>query len=277
MSETSSTTPPASEQAPVPAPAPAKPKSGLALAAMILGILAMVAAVIPGLSFVAFVPALTGLVLGIVALATKTTERVKALVGVILGPIAIIVAIIVSVAFVASTITPNATLDKPAAEQSQAAEPQEPAEPAAPEVGTRENPAPAGSTVEISDNSGPIWNVTLGAATLNANDVIAAENQFNDPADAGSQYVLVPITYTYVGTQTGTPWIDVEVVFVTASGTTHEQEFVVVPSPITDISELYPGGSATGNLVVMVPSADIESGAWAIGSLFGDKFFVAVQ
>ena len=89
---------------PAAAPTPPKPKSGLTLAALILGIVAMLCAVIPGLSFIAFVPALVALVLGIIGLASKAPGRGKALAGVILGPVAFIVAIIVSVSFIAGGV-----------------------------------------------------------------------------------------------------------------------------------------------------------------------------
>lgn len=78
-----------------------KPRSALALWAMIAGIVALVGATIPGLSFVAWMPALAAIVLGIIALVKKTPRRGQALTGVILGPIAWIVAIVVSVGFIA--------------------------------------------------------------------------------------------------------------------------------------------------------------------------------
>jgi hypothetical protein len=261
---------------PTPAP-PAKPKSGLATAALVLGIVAIVSAVIPGLSFVAWVPAVVALTLGTVALVRKSGGRGKALSGVILGPIAIIIAIGVSIAAIAG-LAPridNAP-DGPAPVTSEPDKEQENEPEPATEEGTRANPAPAGSTVEISDNSGPIWSVTIGAANLNAGDVIAAENQFNTPADAGFQYALVPVTYTYVGAQTGTPWLDLDIEFVSKAGTTHEQAFVVIPTPVTDIGELYAGASATGNIAIMIPSVDVEAGAWTISTLFSEKYFVKV-
>ncbi|MFZ2964885.1 MAG: DUF4190 domain-containing protein [Rhodoglobus sp.] len=127
-------TPDAVPAPPVPAaaPTPPKPKSGLTLAALILGIVAMLCAVIPGLSFIAFVPALVALVLGIIGLASKAPGRGKALAGVILGPVAFIVAIIVSVSFIAggvrSTVddtepTPIAAPESPSAEEEPEPEP----------------------------------------------------------------------------------------------------------------------------------------------------------
>ena len=191
-----STTPHSTIPASVPPAAPPARSSGLSIAALAVGIAAFVSAVIPGLSFVAFIPALVAIGLGIAALVSRAGARGAAVAGLVLGPVSLIVAIIVSVAFAASVVTPQSgpapVEDSPAAE----APVEEPAAPAA-EVGTRENPAPAGTVVEITDASGPVWRVELGAANLNAGDVIAAENQFNEPADAGSQYVLVPVTFTY--------------------------------------------------------------------------------
>lgn len=254
-------------------PTPAA-KSALTLWALIVAIVAIVSAIIPGLSFLAWVPAVIATILGIVGLVSKRAGRGKAITAVILGPVALLVAIVVSFGTIAvglsgasTTTKPNGVVDAPAD-----------AEPATPEVGTRENPAPAGSTVVLSDNSGEIYEVDFGKATLDANALIAAENMFNSPPDAGMQYILVPVTFTYVGAETGTPWIDISFAFVSAAGTTHDgtSTFVVAPSPITEINELYPGATASGNLVLMVPSADVEKGALTVSTLFGEKFFVAL-
>lgn len=81
--------------------AAAKPKSPVALWAMIAGIVAIVSAIIPGLSFVAWIPAVAAIALGVIALIKKTPRRGQALTGVVLGPIAWLVAIIVSVGLIA--------------------------------------------------------------------------------------------------------------------------------------------------------------------------------
>ena len=266
-------------------PAAVKPRNGLGLAAMIIAIVACFFALIPGVSFIAFIPALAALGLGIAGLVSKRGSRGQALTAVIVGPVALLIAIFVSIGTVASTITPDLSANDDPAVQAPADEPDEPAEadaeeeepePAPVAEGTRQNPASAGSTIVISDNTGPIWEITLDAATLNANDIIANENMFNEAPDAGHQYVMVPVTYTYVGTESGTPWIDVQIAFVSAAGTTHENTFAVAPSPVTEINELYPDASASGNFVVMAPSDNIEGGAWAISTFLSDKYFVAV-
>jgi len=271
------TTPVTPEPTPYAAVPPTAPKkSALPLWALIVAIVAIVSAIIPGLSFIAWIPAVAATVLGIIALVTKAAGRGKAITAVILGPIALLVAIIVSVGTFAAGVSDSlpsvdsateSTTDEPEAE-----------EPEAVEEGTRENPAAAGSTVVISDNSGEIYEVAFGKANLDATKAIAAENMFNDKADKGFRYIIVPVTFTYVGTETGTPWIDVQLEYVSAAGTTHDSSstYAVAPKPIIDINELYPDASATGNLVLMVPEADIEKGTLAVSTIFSEKYFVAI-
>jgi hypothetical protein len=90
-------------------------------------------------------------------------------------------------------------------------------------------------------------------------------------------YVLVPVTATYIGAESGTPWVDISVKFVTASGNTIEQAFVVSPNEFSDIAELYTGASGTGNLVFAMTPADLEDGVFAVSSLFGDPTFIAAK
>jgi hypothetical protein len=70
-----------------------KPKE-VALSAVVLGSLAVVLAVIPGADFVAFVPGLLALVMGIFGLRDPSQGSRRSLAGVILGPVAIVVSIL---------------------------------------------------------------------------------------------------------------------------------------------------------------------------------------
>ncbi|KQV26664.1 hypothetical protein [Yonghaparkia sp. Root332] len=93
--------PPPAPPAAAPSSATPKPRSALALWAMIVGIVAMVSAVIPGLSFAAWIPAIAAIALGVIALIRRTPRRGQALTGVVLGPLAWVTAIIVSVGLIA--------------------------------------------------------------------------------------------------------------------------------------------------------------------------------
>ena len=80
-----------------PTPIPPAAKGGLSRAALVVGIVAALLAVIPGPSFVAFIPAITAIVLGLVTLIRKRPTPKRSIAAMMLGAIALIVAIIVSV------------------------------------------------------------------------------------------------------------------------------------------------------------------------------------
>jgi hypothetical protein len=114
------TTPPTA----IPAePAAPKQKNGVGLAALIVGIVAFFFAVIPVLSFIAWLPALVAIGLGIAGLAVKNKKRAQALIGLLLGVLAMIVGLIVSltaVVGVASSISDSIKTAAPGAAASQA-------------------------------------------------------------------------------------------------------------------------------------------------------------
>ena len=139
-----------------------------------------------------------------------------------------------------------------------AEEPQAPPAPG-PEEGARENPLPYGQTVTVYDTvtEEQLWAVTT-SAPVDATADIAAANQFNEPPAAGNAYLAIPVTVTWLGSEPVIPWTDwqngIDVAFVTDAGTTHQMEFVVQPWPaISDIAELYQGGSASFTTVVQAP------------------------
>jgi hypothetical protein len=78
---------------------PGEPRrsNGVGLAALIVGIVALVLAAIPFASFVAFLPALAAIALGIVGLVLAGRRRGTAIAGLILGGVALLVAIVISV------------------------------------------------------------------------------------------------------------------------------------------------------------------------------------
>lgn len=143
--------------------------------------------------------------------------------------------------------------------------------------GSRENPGQPGlDVITFSENGEPVWEVTVAAATWDAWDAVRAENQFNDPPREGFQYVLLPVTATYRGADTGLAWIDIDIKFVTADGRTFEKAPVVTPGALSDVSELYAGGVAEGNLVFEVPSDAIADATWAVKyGYFSDPMFFA--
>lgn len=116
-------------------------------------------------------------------------------------------------------------------------------------------------------NLGP-FTVRLTRVDLNADATILAVNQFNEPAPAGSQFVLVDITFS--NTSTEEAWVTSELWFELRDslGKTHDSfGGRVLPSPLPIIDAVPPNSSVSGQLAFIVSSdaiegATIEVNAW---------------
>ncbi|MBD5382194.1 DUF4190 domain-containing protein [Clavibacter sepedonicus] len=265
--------------------APAGPSGGkgLAIASLIVSIVAFLGAFIPFLNYVVFIPAIVAIVLAIVALARHKAGKPLALAGLIVGVLALVLSVILAVVYTvgfAAAVSESLPRSE-GGSRSSAAPLDETEEEAGPAVGTRENPAPIGTVVTGLSGGSPEWEVTLGAPVLDANAAVTSENMFNDPAPAGTQYAMVPVTVKYVGTESASPMFEIGVEYVSAAGTTHttSDSFAVAPEPQFDsINELFPGASGTGNVVIAIPTADAAAGTWAVRpGILADPYYFAAQ
>lgn len=273
-----------------PAPAPKK-TNGKAVAALILGILALLGSWIPFANIVSILMGIAALILGILGVKAARSGvggRGLGIGGVVTGGVAIVVSALVlglSIAALNSiddddlqqiiddAMTPP--VETPAADQETAVAPEDESvdEPAAGEEGTRDLPFPAGTPI-----GNDVATVTLGAATWDATAEIAAANEFNDPAPEGSTYVLLPVTVTNdASTEAITPWADLTVSFVADDGRSFDQEYVVAPNDLMNVSDLYEGGTGTGNLVFAIPTEVQGGGTWAVSFQWSDPVFVSAH
>lgn len=109
-----------------PPAAPSPRGSGLTTWAMIAGIVAIGLAIIPGASFVAGLPAIAAVVLAAMGLRQKRPGRGKAITGLILGVLAMIISFFVSVVFIGSIAmndSPRAAVSSDAATDEPAIDP----------------------------------------------------------------------------------------------------------------------------------------------------------
>lgn len=156
-------------------------------------------------------------------------------------------------------------------------EPTEEPEPEPEEVGTRANPGQPGEHEATFEDGENTYIVTVGLTDTDATSEIMGENQFNDQPGEGEVYITVPVTVTYEGPETMTPWLDVDVALVSANGRSYEQAWAVIPDDFQDIADLYDGGTATGNIAFLVPQDSIEDAVFAVSAgWFSDPLFFAL-
>lgn len=248
--------------------APSGPK-GLAIAALVVGIIAFLTGLVPVLGIVVGV---AGLVLGILAL-VKRQPKGLALTGTILSAVAIVaslIATIVAGAFTSAVVEAvneqtSVTAETPSQPEEEEALPAE-------EEGTRENPFPLGTLISSAD-----WDVVINSVNLSADAEVAAANMFNDPAPEGSQYAVVNLTVTYKGADSSYPaFVNIDYVTATGEVISTWDSFAVAPEPTFGGGELYAGGTATGNLAFAIPSS--ADGVLRVkAGILADEVFVATS
>ncbi|PRZ12707.1 DUF4190 domain-containing protein [Nesterenkonia sandarakina] len=268
---------------------PPQPK-GLGIAAMIVGIVALVLSFIPLLGLISFVLGPLALILGIFGL-VKNNGKPQAITGIITGALSFIVVLIGTLIFGAAVssmddsgqasiedATELEAAEEQAEEAGEVAEAQEEeAEPVEAQVagdpGSRTNPYEAGETVSNDE-----WEVTINGITRDADDAINAENQFSDPAPEGSSYALIDVTMTYLGDESEMPVFATDVAYVTAGGETLSayETVAIAPDAFDSLRELYNGGTEQGNIVIAIPDEDEGTLRVRLGFLGReDHFYVA--
>lgn len=146
-----------------------------------------------------------------------------------------------------------AVVETPKAEAATDEPTKEPPTKAPAEVGTRDNPVPIGATRTIGD-----WEVSVVSVDLDAADAVAAENQFNDPPAEGHAFVMVGVSAKYVGTESGTFWVDVNGKILGADGNTFSDRCGVIPEDLTDEGETFGGATIAGNLCYSAAAAQLD-------------------
>ncbi|MEZ5258046.1 MAG: hypothetical protein R2705_14440 [Ilumatobacteraceae bacterium] len=113
--------------------------------------------------------------------------------------------------------------------------------------------APLGESFAVGD-----WTIKVVSATPDAASEIAAANQFNDPPAEGHQFFLATVEATYTGSESSTFWLDMDLRAVGGSAVTYSfnASCGVIPNPINDAGETFPGGTITGNVCWSVTVAD---------------------
>ncbi len=159
----------------------------------------------------------------------------------------------------------------PAAEVTEVPTEQSPAD-----VGSRDNPVPIGTVVTVGD-----WDVAVVSVNPNAADVVAAENQFNDPPAEGFSFVMIGLKATYNGDDTGTFWVDVSDKILGNGGNTFDDSCGVIPNPAMDAGEVFPGAAIEANVCFAVETAQLPGAALILEPAFSfsdsDRKFFALE
>ncbi len=131
-----------------------------------------------------------------------------------------------------------------------------PAPAPAPRAGSsRENPVPLGQAQGLSDG----WTMKVLSFTPDATAAVLAENMFNDPPAAGTQFSIARVEATNTSTSPGSFGGSFRLRAVGPSNvtfTTFNNSCGVIPDPISS-TQVFPGGVIAGNVCWQVPTTDV--------------------
>lgn len=234
---------------------------------------------IPYVGFVFVLFALIGVGLGIVGLLAKNKGKGLAIAGTIVSGIALLLTAAISIFMLVVVSSIQQSIDdfgpdSPIITDPDGGETQTDDDPNA--LGSKNNPAAIGDTITFSDYAGADeWQLVVGTPVLDATADVLAANEYNSPPEAGNQYVVVPVTFTYVGDESDSPYM-VLASFAGNDGVLYDLSYGEYPNHLYDAPELTNGGSAEVNLLFEVPTAAIAGSSVALQSIWGNTIFVSL-
>jgi hypothetical protein len=224
--------------------------SGLAISALVLGIIAVLLCWVPFFNNFAAVIALVGLALGIPALVSARRGRRS---GTGLAVAGVILSVLAFVGVLATQAFYSSLFDDLTSGSSSAAEPPP----------NEVTPLPLGESAEVGE-----YTVTVDRVIPDADGIVAHENQFNSPPDG--RYVLVELTVTYNGDEEGDPWVDLSTDFVGTDARKYDTSscMAVVPQEASDVPTLLLGGTASYQECMDVPPTAVDGGRVQVSETF---------
>ena len=112
------------------------------------------------------------------------------------------------------------------------------------------------------------WEITYHGAHIGTAEVLA-ENMFNDPPEAGSEFVIIELEAVYTGKESANFWWDFEIEIVGGKGNTFgggDFSCGVAPNQLSDVGDVYAGGVVAGNECIAVPVDQLDGARLMIGS-----------
>jgi len=129
----------------------------------------------------------------------------------------------------------------------------------APTIGSKAAPVPLGHTFDLGNS----WSIKVVGVTANATSQVLAANQFNTAPPAGYQDFMVTVQAAYSGSGSSNWFHDNSSFYsVGASAvgyTTFDNDCGVAPNAFPEFTDVFTGGTVTGNVCWQIKSSDATS------------------
>lgn len=261
------------------------PSKTIAILALVFGGAALLFGLIPVAGiFLGGAFAVAGIVLGIVGI--FKSHRLMSIIGIGLAVLGLIVTVIVAVAV--GKAAEDFIEDWPTDYETQSGTGTEGETEDETDEGSGHGDVPKDQVADGTDPTAPLpagseiatgnWTVVISEVAPDATDEVMAENEFNTPPPEGAQFFMFRVDATYQGEESGFAWSDLLFgVFIEDS--VHSGVCGVVPEDLFNAPEVFAGGTVSGNVCVIVPSAGVDSAAIGVEDYWasGQRYFVAAE
>ncbi len=141
---------------------------------------------------------------------------------------------------------------------------------------SRTSPVPLGQAHYVGN-----WLIKVAKVDTDAWPELKTENQFNDPPASGNSLVMVAITATYKGSDTGSLGFGILAATVGSGNVGFKSKSEVMPNGCFKVGDVFPDGAVTCNLAVFeVPKGEVTSLSMylrSITDLFRDNVYYALR
>lgn len=291
-------------------PEPEKRTNGFGIAALIIGIIALIGAFIPYINFVSGFLAVVGIVLSIVGLCIKNLKRGISIAGGIVSLVAMCLSIIMAIVYTASVISGLNVLTEHTSEPNQTTWPEEGA-------GTRgsiENPVALGTPFDLPYDGVPRWALQIDLVQIESdgtNDSGQDDTKFTSAgvtpsatstptpsatstptatstpspgetdATSAQRYIAINVSVTYLGEDSGVPSQDIEIAFIDGQDTVFTPTYGAADAPTApdtrfeEIGHTATGETQTGSVIILVQE-DTMYGGLARATIDGEHYYFNV-
>lgn len=288
--DSSPTSSPVPTSSTIDAPSSARIGRVLGIAALVLGVLAVMGSAVPVVNLASVGFAVAGSGLGIAALFLLSRGRGLALAGAVTSVVALVVSVALAIVYSGLLAATASTAlfgwgmsDVYSSEYEDADETIAPVDEAGP-TGTFDEPLALGDTVVVTRDGEPRWQITLTDATYDALDDVQAANPdievSRDLVGGLSQYAYVSAEITYLGDGSATVYNEIYVTFATTANVGYYPGETPAVPPGTDLAfaeDIDSGETVEGNVLVALPAGAEDTGRWTVGGEWTDILYVSAE
>lgn len=130
-----------------------------------------------------------------------------------------------------------------------------------PGLGSRGNPVPFETALEVRNSETDHWEVSVLETTPDATAAVLEENRFNDPPEAGNQFFIAKVRAKYLGPDSTSFDGSLRLKALGDGGvvyTTFANSCGVIPNGLPN-PELFTNGTIEGNVCWQIAYADVDS------------------